>query len=191
MPLTRKVVLGRRIGSSILPKVMNLGCFGREFKSGLMQTSTGLWRDEEIRREEVCVLSAVAGPTNDREHSTYWIGHGWDSRPRIERVLHTKLSSIWHQLLKRTVKLIMLHTKFHSRISGGSSALICATRSGTPGMAVIIFIDTKFPAACTPASVRAARWKLTLAGLSALSCETAPALTSAANSVPSMVRTSF
>lgn len=46
-------------------------------------------------------------------------------------------------------------------ISGGSSSFIRATRSGTPGMALMSFIDTTFPAAWTPASVRAARASLT------------------------------
>ena len=49
----------------------------------------------------------------------------------------------------------------HKRISGGSSSLILLTRSGTPGIILMSFMDTTFPAACTPASVRAALPNLT------------------------------
>jgi hypothetical protein len=38
-------------------------------------------------------------------------------------------------------------TMLHKRISGGSSSLTRVTRSGTPGTDVIIFIETRFPAA--------------------------------------------
>ena len=39
--------------------------------------------------------------------------------------------------------------------------MILATMSLTPGIVVISFIATTFPAACTPAAVRAARLKFT------------------------------
>ena len=73
-------------------------------------------------------------------------------------------------------------------------------------MAVIVFIDTTLPAACTPASVRAARARLTcilvpnvspvykgglsitLSGSTALSADTAPAWTMALKRAPSIVR---
>lgn len=51
----------------------------------------------------------------------------------------------------------------------------------SPGTEVIIFMETTFPAAWTPLSVRAALAKLTLVGSSELSFEMAPARTSASN----------
>lgn len=75
-----------------------------------------------------------------------------------------------------------------SLISGGSSSLIRPTRSLTPGIVVMSFIETTLPAACTPASVRAALPSLTFVGLSELSCDTAPTLMRASNNTPSMVR---
>ena len=55
-------------------------------------------------------------------------------------------------------------TILHIRISGGSSSLMRATKSGTPGLSLMSFMETTFPAAWTPASVLAARPRLTWRG---------------------------
>lgn len=57
------------------------------------------------------------------------------------------------------LKLFCVRIIDHSLIVGGRKELICATRSGTPGTSIMTLMLTTLPAAWTPASVRAARWR--------------------------------
>ena len=136
-----------------------------------VQSTARLRRNKEVGWEEVCILPTIARSKNRRdivEHTA-----------RRERNAHVRaLNEFCTRIMRQT------------RISGGRSSLTASTTSGTSGISVINFMDTRFPAACTPASVRAARPRLTFVGLSALSDDTAPTRTSASNNTPSIVRAS-
>lgn len=134
----------------------------------LEQSAARLRRDEEVRREEVCIFATIARSIHSRDKL---------SMPLEGRNAHVRALN---EFCTRTMR--------QTRTSGGRSSLTASTISRTPGIWVINLRDTRFPAACTPASVRAARARPTFVGSSALSDDTAPTRTRASNSTPSIVR---
>lgn len=64
-------------------------------------------------------------------------------RSCVEVVGYSELCEISACVCKARILLTILH----SRISGGSSSLMRATKFGTPGILLMSFMETTFPAA--------------------------------------------